>query len=70
MNASVIFNFARTMIQNNQDKIPNTPWAKAAVNAIMNGDNQAGSKIADNLCQSYGTSREEALKQAGKFFTR
>ena len=56
--------FAQQMIQRNQNNIPNTPWAQAAVSAIMNGDEQAGSQIADNLCQSYGMTREEALNKA------
>lgn len=60
---------ARRVIQSNQSRIPNTPWAQAAVNAIMNGDAQAGEQLANNLCRSNGVSRQEALQQAGRFFT-
>lgn len=55
---------AQRMIQNNRGNITNAPWAQAAINAIMTGDNAAGAKIADNLCQSYGISRQEAVQQA------
>lgn len=58
-----VMDFARNMIQNNPN-IPNTPWAQAAVQAIMNGDAKAGAQIADNLCRTYGTTREQALSMA------
>ena len=61
--------FAQKMIQSNQNKIPNTPWAQAAVNAIMTGDDNAGQQIAQNLCNSNGVTKEQALQQAGRFFT-
>ena len=54
------------MIRNNKDKIPNTPWAQSAVNAIMNNDPKSGAEIADNLCNTYGVSRDEALNMASK----
>lgn len=61
--------FAQRMIQNNQNRIPNTPWAQAAVNAIMNGDAKSGEQIARNLCNSNGVTPQQALEQAGRFFT-
>ena len=61
--------FAQKMIQSNRNRIPNTPWAQAAVNAIMNNDANAGQQIANNLCQSNGVTKEQALQQAGQFFT-
>lgn len=64
-----ILALARRLIQSNQNKIPNTPWAQAAVNAIMNGDAQAGEQLANNLCQAHGVSKQQALDQAGRFFT-
>lgn len=68
-NNNQLLYFARMMIQKNSNKIPNTPWAQAAVNAIMNGDAQVGEQLANNLCQSNGVSKEQALQQAGRFFT-
>ena len=52
MNEQALLLFAKNMIQNNRDRIPNTPWAQAAVNSIMNGDATAGAEIANNLCAS------------------
>ena len=69
MNQNNLLYFAKRMIQSNQNRIPNTPWAQAAVNAIMSGDANAGQQIAQNLCNSNGVSKEEALKQAAEFFT-
>lgn len=66
MNDQALIIFAQNMIRNNQNRIPNTPWAQAAVKAIMDNNPTAGAEIADNLCQSYGTSREEALKLASQ----
>ena len=69
MNQNNLLYFAQRMIQSNQNRIPNTPWAHAAVNAIMNGDANAGQQIAQNLCNSNGVSKEDALRQAAEFFT-
>ena len=66
MNEQALLTFAQSMIRNNRDRIPNTPWAQSAVNAIMNNDATAGANIADNLCSTYGMTREEALKAASQ----
>ena len=66
MNEQALLTFAQNMIRNNRDKIPNTPWAQSAVNAIMNNDAKSGMGIADNLCNTYGMTREEALKAASQ----
>lgn len=60
--------FARNMIQNNQNNIPNTPWAQAAVQAIMNGDVNAGQQIANNLCNSFGTPKQQVINMARQKF--
>ena len=69
MNQNQLIYFAQRMIQSNQNRIPNTPWAQAAVNAIMNNDPNAGQQIAQNLCNSNGVTKEQALRQAADFFT-
>ena len=69
MNQNQLLYFAQRMIQSNQNRIPNTPWAQSAVNAIMNGDANTGAQIAQNLCNSNGVSKEQALQQAADFFT-
>ena len=58
MNEQALLTFAQNMIRNNRDRIPNTPWAQSAVDAIMNNDANSGMNIADNLCNTYGMTRE------------
>ena len=55
---------AQQMIRANKNRIPNTPWAKAAVDAIMNGNAENGKQIANNLCSSFGMSRDQAVNEA------
>lgn len=55
---------AQAIIQNNQGRIPNTPWAQAAVNAVMSNNPTEGQKIANNLCQTYGIDQSTFLQQA------
>lgn len=64
-----ILTFAKMMIMKNQNRIPNTPWKDAAINAIMNGDANAGMQLANNLCNSNGVSVQDAVNQATRFFT-
>lgn len=59
----MILKLAQTVIQRNQNRIQNAPWAQNAINAIMNNDAQSGMQLADSLCQSYGLTREQALSQ-------
>ena len=59
----MILKLAQTVIQRNPNRIQNAPWAQSAINAIMNNDANSGAQIADNLCQSYGLTREQALNQ-------
>lgn len=48
--------------------IANNPRAQEYLQVIQNGDSHRGQQIADNLCQSFGVSREDALRQAKQFF--
>lgn len=48
--------------------IANNPNAQEFIKVIQNGDSERGQHIADNLCQSYGMTRDEALKSAKSFF--
>lgn len=63
--ANSMIALAQRVLQQGAGNIPNqnAPWAQAAINAIMNGDAQTGQQIADNLCQSYGLTRDQALSQ-------
>ncbi len=45
-------------------QIANNPNARAMVDAIRNGDAQAGTEIANNLLQTYGLSKEDGVAQA------
>ena len=58
-----IMNFAQNMVRMNKN-VPNTPWAQAAIQAILNGDQQAGEQLANNICQSMGLTKEQALEMA------
>lgn len=62
-----IFNLAMTMISNNP-QIANNPQAKSMIEVIQSGDAERGRQIAENLCNTYGVSKEDAVKQAKSFF--
>lgn len=48
--------------------IANNPNAQEFIKVIQNGDSARGQQIADNLCQSFGMTRDEALKNVKSFF--
>lgn len=48
--------------------IANNPQAQSLIEVIQNGDSERGKQIADNLCQTYGVTREEAIGKAKNFF--
>ena len=58
-----IMNFAQNMVRTNRN-VPNTPWAQAAIQAILNGDQKAGEQLANNICHSMGVTKEQALEMA------
>lgn len=62
-----ILNLAMTMISNNP-QIANNPQAKSMIEVIQSGDAERGRQIAENLCSTYGVSKEDAVKQAKSFF--
>lgn len=55
------------LIQRNNG-IVNNPRAKGMLEVIQSGDSQSGEKIADNLCHSYGVTREQAVQMAREYF--
>ena len=59
--------FAMGMISRNP-KVANNPRAQQLISVIQNGDSAQGEKIAENLCQTYGVTKEQALDDAKKFF--
>ena len=58
---------AMNLISQNPN-IAKNPNAQEFIKVIQNGDSARGQQIADNLCQTYGISRDEALKNAKLFF--
>ena len=58
---------AMNLISQNPN-IANNPNAQEFIKVIQNGDSERGQQIANNLCQSYGMTRDEALKSAKSFF--
>lgn len=59
--------FAMMMLKQNPN-IMNNPQAQHMVSIIQNGDSQQGQQIAENLCKTYGISKEDAIQQAKQFF--
>lgn len=49
-------------------EVSNNPRAKESLDVIMSGDSVRGAEIADNLCRTYGVTRDEALKKAQEYF--
>jgi len=45
-------------------QIQNNPNAKRMIDVIQSGDSIQGAQIADNLCKTYGVTREQATQQA------
>lgn len=60
---SRITDLAAQMIRNNPD-IQQTPLAQAGINAILNNDAEAGTKLANNILNSMGMTKEQALQIA------
>nr|DAH20411.1 MAG TPA: Coenzyme PQQ synthesis protein D [Bacteriophage sp.] len=59
--------FAMNLLQNNPN-IAKNPQAQEMLKVIQNGDSQRGQMIAENLCKTYGITKEDALAQAKRFF--
>nr|DAZ47154.1 MAG TPA: Coenzyme PQQ synthesis protein D [Caudoviricetes sp.] len=59
--------FAMNLLQNNPNVAKN-PQAQEMLKVIQNGDSQRGQMIAENLCKTYGITKEDALAQAKRFF--
>lgn len=59
--------FAVSMLENNPSFSQN-PVAQEYISVIKSNDSAKGEQIAQNLCNSYGVNKEDALNQARKFF--
>lgn len=49
-------------------QVANNPNAQSMVDVIRSGDSKRGERIARNLCDTYGTKPEDAVRQAQQFF--
>lgn len=67
MNGPNLMQFAMNMLKQNPN-VARNPQAQAMVQVLQSGDAQKGQQIAQNLCQTYGITPEEAVKQATSFF--
>lgn len=55
------------LIRNNPNVV-NNPQAQEMLKVIQNGDSKRGQMIAENLCKTYGITKEDALSKAKQFF--
>lgn len=62
-----IRNMALNLLSQNPS-ISNNPNAQEFINVIRSGDSVRGEQIAQNLCNTYGVSKEDAVKNAKSFF--
>jgi len=52
------------MLINSNPRIQNNPMAQTMIEVIQSGNNVQGEQIAENLCKTYGVTREQATQQA------
>ncbi len=65
--ANSMKDFALMMISRNP-RVANNPQFKQMIDVIQNGDDEQGQQIAENICKTYGVSKEDALTDAKRFF--
>lgn len=58
---------AISLLQQNPN-VANSPQGQQFLQILKSGDVEKGKQMAQNICQSYGTTPEEAFKQAKTFF--
>lgn len=61
-------NFLLNQLIQNNPNIQQNPQAQSMIDIIKNNDSVKGEQIANNLLQTYGVSKEDALKRAQQFF--
>lgn len=58
---------AMMLLQKNPN-IANSPQGQQFMDILKSGDAARGQQMAQNFCQSYGVTTDEALRQAQQFF--
>lgn len=66
-NAPNVRDMALNILSRNPN-IANNPNAQEFINVIKSGDSVKGAQIAQNLCDTYGVSKDDAIKNAKMFF--
>ena len=49
-------------------KVANSPQGQQFMQILQSGDVAAGQQMAQNLCQAYGVSEQDAIKQVVQYF--
>lgn len=52
----------------NSPRCKNNPNTQRYLEVIKSGNSEEGAKIAENLCNTYGMSKEDAVSRAKAFF--
>ena len=65
--ANSMKDFALMIISRNP-RVANNPQFKQMIDVIQNGNDEQGQQIAENICKTYGVSKEDALTDAKRFF--
>ncbi len=65
--ANSMKDFALMMISRNP-RVANNPQFKQMIDVIQNGNDTQGQQIAENICKTYGVSKEDAVADAKRFF--
>lgn len=59
--------FALSLIGRNP-QITNNPNAQQLLQVVQENDSVKGAQIAQNICDSYGITREQAIQEAKRLF--
>lgn len=65
--ANSMKDFALMMISRNP-RVASNPQFKQMIDVIQNGNDEQGQQIAENICKTYGVSKEDAVADAKRFF--
>lgn len=49
-------------------QMANNPRAQEMIQCLQNGNAKRGEELANNFCQSYGETKEQAVSHAQSFF--
>lgn len=62
-----IYDFAMNLLQKNPDKA-NSPLGRELMRVIESRDYTKGAKMGENILQTYGVSKEDAISFGKSFF--